>query len=155
MRDDHRGRRLADFDQAAQFAVVGLHVRLARRDALALEPELAEIKGHLPLLRQRILGARVLRNEYAHHADATGGLDCLDQVVHGEVGHFVAVQVAALVADALATTVGTLPARQFQNARHTAAFGVVDRDRPDPLGQLQTVLVGIDHHHLAGALDRG
>ena len=61
--------------------------------------------------------------------------------------------VVRLVADALAATVGSLFAGLLEDLIDRGALGVVDRDRADLLGQLQTVRVAVDEHHLRRALD--
>ena len=96
-----------------------------------------------------------MRHEHADAADAAGELYGGDQVVHRETRHLFTVQVAALVADAFATAIGTLAAGQLHHLLDAVALGVVDRDRADLLGQCQAVLLGVDNHHLARALGNG
>src|ERR1035441_2487860 len=102
-------------DEVAQITVVGFDVRLAGPDALALDPEEAEVENYLTFLRQLVAACGIFRNEDAHHANAAGGTNRFQKIVHGGVRHLMAGWIVALVADAFAAPVGAFPVREFQD----------------------------------------
>src|SRR5664279_5448082 len=122
MRDDPRWLGAISMDEVAQITVVGLDVRLAGRDALALDPEEAEVEHDLTFLRQLVRASGIFRNEDAHHADAAGGTNRFHKIIHGGVRHLMADWIVALVADALAAPVGAFPIREFQNLLNRRPF---------------------------------
>src|ERR671926_961504 len=63
--DDERRLGLAGSDEVAQLPVVLLDRRLAAAHLLPLEPEHAVVEGELALLRQLVVGSRVLGHEHA------------------------------------------------------------------------------------------
>src|ERR1035437_11145467 len=155
MRDDHRRFRLSGMDQLAQASVIGLDVRLSGGNALPLDPEIAEVESELAFLGELVCAARIFWYEYTDDADAAGGLHRLHQIVHRQIGHLLAMHVAALVADAFAAAIRALPTGQVQYLLHAAALAVVNGDRANLFSQFQTILVRIDNKHLARALDEG
>src|SRR5450756_2474823 len=102
-------------NEVAQITVVGFDVRLAGPDALALDPEEAEVEHDLTFLRQLVAASGIFRNEDAHHADAAGGTNRFHKIVHGGVRHLMAGWIMALVADAFAAPVGTFPLRALHD----------------------------------------
>src|SRR5450830_1910718 len=155
MRDDHRRFRLSGMDQLAQASVIGLDVRLSGGNALHLDPEIAEVESELAFLGELVCAARIFWYEYTDDADAAGGLHRLHQIVHRQIGHLLAMHVAALVTDAFAAAIRALPTGQVQYLLHAAALVVVNGDRANLFSQFQTILVRIDNKHLARALDEG
>src|ERR1035437_8735433 len=102
-------------DEVAQITVVGFDVRLDGPDALALDPDQAEIEHDLTFLRQLVRASGIFRNEDAHDADAAGGTNRFHEIVHGGVRHLMAGWIMALVADAFAAPVAASPVREFQD----------------------------------------
>src|SRR3954467_4504735 len=101
MAHDERRLGLARGDQVAQLPVVLLDRRLTAADVLALEPEHPVVEGELALLRQLVIGPRVLRHEHPDVADLAGEAYGGDQPVHGQVRLLLPVRLVRLVADAL------------------------------------------------------
>src|ERR1017187_8305880 len=122
MRDDPRRLGATGVDKIAQITVVGFDVRLAGPDALALDPEEAEVEHDLTFLRQLVAASGIFRNEDAHHADAAGGTNRFHKIVHGGVRHLMTGWIMALVADAFAAPVGAFPVREFQDLRNCRSF---------------------------------
>lgn len=103
-------------DQVTERALIGLHVGLAGRHSLALEPERSEVELDLVLLRELVLSAGILRDEDPDHTDPAGRLDGGDEIVHRQVRRVVALVVVRLVADAFTSTIGAIAVRLLQNS---------------------------------------
>lgn len=74
MGDDLRGVGPTMVNEFGQPAVVGFDVGLSCSNLLPLEPEGAEVEGHLALLRERIFSSRVFGYKYT---DDTYPAGCL------------------------------------------------------------------------------
>lgn len=139
VRDDDRGLCLAEVDEVSQPAVVGLYVALSGAELLSLEPELAEVEGDLAVLGEFVGGLRTLGDGYADYANRAGGLHGIDQRVHGEVSHLLAVRVVELVADALGAAVRPASVGECANRLADIVVLIVVRNRADLPGQGQPV----------------
>src|ERR1017187_7281102 len=102
-------------DEVAQITVVGFDVRLPGPDALALDPEEAEVEHDLTFLRQLVSASGMFRKEAPPPAAAAGGTNRFHKIVHGGIRHLMAGWIMALVADAFAAPVGAFPVREFQD----------------------------------------
>ena len=155
MRDEEGWLCFSCGNQITQFAIISFHVGLAGAYVLAFYPKWAKIESDLALLGKLILGARILRNENADHPDTAGRAHGLDQIIHRQVRYLMAVVVATLITDAFAAAVSADTAGQRQYLLYARAVRVIDGNSANFFGKCQPVLVHINHHHLAGALDYG
>nr|GEX61898.1 hypothetical protein [Tanacetum cinerariifolium] len=151
--NDLRRRRAAVVDELGQATVISFDVGLAGADLLPFEPEGAEVEGHLALLRQLVLGARILRHEYAHDTDPAGGLGRCHQIVHRQVIGLVAVLVAALITHAFTATVSALAIGEVEDLIDRFLLQRVDRRGAHLRCQLQTIWMIVDNEDLGSAFD--
>ncbi|RMW26232.1 hypothetical protein ALO97_05628, partial [Pseudomonas syringae pv. tagetis] len=140
-------------NQFGEAAVVSLDVGLTGADLLALEPERAEVEGHLAFFRQVVMGPWILRHEHADDTDSASRLGRGYKVVHGHVIGLMTMTVTALIAHAFATAVGAFAIGQIEDLIHCALLQRVDRRRAHFRRERQTVRVIIDHENLRRPLD--
>ena len=78
MGDDLRGVGTAMVNELGQPTIVGFDVGLTCSNLLPLEPESAEVKGHLALLGEVIPGTWIFWHKHTDDTDPTGSLGRCD-----------------------------------------------------------------------------
>ncbi len=155
VRDDLGRIGPAMLDKAHQPPVIMLHITLSGADLLTLEPKVAEVERNLAFLLEIVGRVRVFRHEHADDADSAGGLRAFDEAVHRVIAALLAVAIATLVSDRLDPPVGPEAAGRVKNLLGGIALPHVDRNGAHRLGQLETVIVRIDHEDLRGTTNFG
>ncbi len=100
-------------DKLGQATVVDFDVSLPSSNLLPLEPESAEIEGHLAFFGEFIFSAGILRYEHTNDSDTPSRFCRGNKVIHSEVIGLMTVAVAALITNTLTSSIGAFAVSQI------------------------------------------